>query len=136
MIETAGLMFFLGTAHFLIGGVWYSPLAFSETWMRGLGLTQADIQDGRVNIPASLAASALASLAQAAVLVLLIASLPISGAWHGALVGAAVATAFSFLPMLKDHVWADRPWSVILVDAGYEVLAAAVIGGAAAWWLW
>lgn len=135
MLENFGLILVLGIAHFLIGGFWYSQLAFAEIWMRGLGLTKADIQEGRVNIPASLLASALASLAQAAVLVMLIVALPTPSPLHGALIGTLIAAAFSFLPMLKDHVWADRPWTVILVDAGYEVSAAALIGGAAAWWL-
>jgi len=57
------------------------------------------------------------------------------GAPTGAAIGALVAIAFAFLPMVKDRVWADRPWSVILVDAGYEILGAAMVGGLAAWWL-
>ena len=125
----------LGLLHFAIGGLWYSPLAFAGPWMRGLGLTQADIREAKVNIPASLAASAIASMAQAATLVLLISALPTSSIATGAIVGAGVALAFSFLPMLKDRLWADRPWSVVLIDGGYEVLAAAVVGTLAAWWL-
>jgi hypothetical protein len=31
--------------------------------------------------------------------------------------------------MVKDRVWADRPWSVVLVDGGYETVAGAVAGG-------
>ena len=31
-----------GLAHFLIGGLWHSPLVFSDIWMRGPGLTEID----------------------------------------------------------------------------------------------
>jgi hypothetical protein len=35
--------------------------------------------------------------------------------------------------MVKDRVWADRAWAVVLVDGGYEVVAGAVAGGIAVW---
>jgi hypothetical protein len=35
--------------------------------------------------------------------------------------------------MVKDRVWADRAWSVVAVDGGYEVAAGAAAGGIAAW---
>ena len=93
-----------GLAHFLIGGLWYSPLMFSKIWMRGLGLTESDIKEGHFNMWLALSASAFASFAQAA------------------------ALAFGFTPMLRDRVWANRPWPVILVDAGYECAGGAVAG--------
>jgi hypothetical protein len=34
--------------------------------------------------------------------------------------------------MLKDRVWADRPWPVVLVDGGHETVAGAVAFGVAA----
>jgi hypothetical protein len=124
-----------GTMHFVIGGLWYSPLGFSAVWMRGLGVTQADIAEARINVRAALAASALASVAQTAVLIWLLQQIGDVGVVKGALTGMGIAFAFSFLPMLKDRVWADRAWSVILVDAGYEITAAALVGGLAAWWM-
>ena len=54
-----------GLAHFLIGGLWYSPLMFSRIWMRGLGLTESDIKEGHFNMWLALSASAFASFAQA-----------------------------------------------------------------------
>lgn len=125
----------LALLHFVIGGLWYSPLAFAEAWMSGLGVTQADISEARINTKAALAASALASFAQAAVIIVLLRQISAPSIFVGLTLGAAIAAAFSFLPMLKDRVWADRPWSVILIDAGYEVVAAAVVGGLAVWLL-
>lgn len=125
----------LGTLHFVIGGLWYGPFGFSAVWMRGLGVTQADIAEARIDVRAALAASALASVAQAAVLIWLLQQIGSVGLVKGALIGVGIAFAFSFLPMLKDRVWADRAWSVILVDAGYEMAAAALVGGLAAWWV-
>lgn len=126
---------YLGVVHFLIGGLWYSPLGFSVIWMRGLGVTAEDIAEARINIWAGLAVSASASLLQTAVLVWVLFQIGDVDLLTGAAVGAVAATAFSFLPMLKDRVWADRAWSVILVDAGYEVVAAAIVGGLAVWWI-
>lgn len=124
----------LGVLHFLIGGLWYSPVGFSAVWMRGLGITPQDIKEARISVSAGLAASAAASLAQVMVLVGLLHRIGSVSALEGALIGVTIAFAFSFLPMLKDRVWAGRAWSVILVDAGYEVVAAALIGGLAGWW--
>ncbi len=125
----------LALLHFVIGGLWYSPLAFAEAWMSGLGVTQADISEARINTKAALAASALASFARAAVIIVLLRQISAPSIFVGLTLGAAIAAAFSFLPMLKDRVWADRPWSVILIDAGYELVAASVVGGLAVWLL-
>lgn len=122
-----------GVVHFVIGALWYSPAGFAGPWMRGLGITPSDIAEARVDMRAALGASALASFAQAAVLVLLFAMLGLPGVAGGVVVGGLLGFAFGALPMVKDRVWADRAWSVVLVDGGYEVVAGATAGGIAAW---
>lgn len=129
----AFLTFGLGLLHFVIGGVWYSPLGFSEVWTRGLGLTRADIRESRINMRAALAASAIMSFCQVATIVWLVSLLAVPSAALGAGLGTALAVAFCLLPMVKDRVWADRPWSVIWVDAGYEITAGALVGLIAGW---
>ncbi len=124
-----------GLVHFLIGGLWYSPLLFSKIWMQGLGLTETDIKEAPVNIWLALLASALASFAQAIALTWLFVTLAMPSIAMGALIGAAAALAFGFTPMLRDRVWANRPWPVILVDAGYECVGGAVAGALIAWML-
>ena len=124
-----------GIVHFLIGAAWYSPRGFGGPWMRGLGITPADIAEARVDMRAALGASALASLAQAGVLAALFATLGLPGIAGGLLIGGLLGLAFGALPMVKDRVWADRAWSVVLVDGGYEIAAGAVAGGILAWLL-
>jgi Protein of unknown function (DUF1761) len=120
--------FSAGLAHFLIGGLWYSPLMFSKVWMHGLGLTESDIKEGEFNMGLALAASAFASFAQAAALVWLFVALAMPSVPEAILIGGVAALAFGFTPMLRDRIWADRPWPVILVDAGYECVGGAVAG--------
>jgi hypothetical protein len=125
----------LGVLHFAIGGLWYSMPGFGRIWMQGLGITEADIREARINTRAALAVSATASLAQTAAIVWILVMVP-TPSWQLAItLPAALAFAFAFLPMLKDQVWADRPWPVILVDAGYEILSAALVGALAMWFL-
>jgi hypothetical protein len=127
-----GAVLVAGIVHFLIGAAWYSPRGFGGPWMRGLGITPEDIAEARVDMRAALGASAVASLAQAAVLVALFATLGLPGIAGGFVVGGLIGFAFGALPMVKDRVWADRAWSVVLVDGGYEIVAGAVAGGMAA----
>ena len=32
---------------FLVGGIWFSPMLFAKPWMAEIGLTEAQLQDGR-----------------------------------------------------------------------------------------
>jgi hypothetical protein len=128
----AGAAMVAGIVHFLIGAGWYSPVGFAGPWMRGLGITPADIAEARVDMRAAIGASALASVVQAGVLVALFAMLGVPEVAGGALAGGLVGFAFGALPMVKDRVWADRAWSVVLVDGGYEVVAGAAAGAIAA----
>jgi hypothetical protein len=132
LTEPIGAALVAGAVHFLIGAAWYSPAGFARPWMRGLGITPADIAEARVDMRAALGASALASFAQAGVLVALFAMLGLPGVAGGALIGGLVGFAFGALPMVKDRVWADRAWPVVLVDGGYETVAGGVAGGVAA----
>jgi hypothetical protein len=121
-----------GLAHFLIGGLWYSPLMFSKQWMTGLGLTMDDIKEVPVDMRMALLASAASSFVQAAALVWLFVTHLSPTPFVGALIGLVAAFAFGFMPMWRDRVWANRPWSVILIDAGYECVAGTVAGALAA----
>ena len=113
---------------FAVGGLWYSPLMFSKIWMRGLGLTESDIKEGHFNMWLALSASAFASSARAAALAWLFSTLALPSVLRAAVIGGAAALAFGFTPMLRDRVWANRPWPVILVDAGYECAGGAAAG--------
>lgn len=117
----------LGFGHFVIGGLWYSPLLFGKAWMRGMGITVEDIAEARVNMKAALATSLLLSIAQSAALAAVLRFLPEVGLLEAAGIGGGLALAMCVTPMLKDRVWADRPWPVILVDGGYEVVACAAV---------
>jgi hypothetical protein len=127
-----GAVALAGAVHFLIGAVWYSPAGFAGPWMRGLGITPQDIAEARVDMRAALGASALASVMQVGALVVLFAMLGLPGILGGMAAGGLAGFAFGALPMLKDRVWADRPWPVVLVDGGHETVAGAVAFGVAA----
>lgn len=125
----------LAVVRFLIGGLWYSPLLFARPWMRGLGITQTDIDQSGISKSRALLASAAASLVQVLVLAWLLRLAAVTAPMLGALVGIAASAAFGLLPGIKDRVWVDRPWSVILIDHGYELVAAAICGAALAYWV-
>jgi Protein of unknown function (DUF1761) len=122
-------VFAAGIIHFLIGGLWYSPVMFAKPWMHGLGLSDADIKEARVNMKLALLASAFASISQAVMLAWLFQYVSNLNVGLGASIGGLSALAFGFTPMLRDRVWANRPWPVIWVDASYECIAGAFAGG-------
>jgi hypothetical protein len=134
MLDFSILVCALGALHFAIGGLWYSPIGFGNAWMHGLGVAQADIAEARINARAALAASAVASIMQTAILVWLLHQIGDATVMQGSALAGALAAAFSFLPMQGPRT-GGRTWSVILVDGGYEVSAAAIVGGIAAWWI-
>jgi len=124
-----------GALHFLIGGLWYSPLLFGQIWMRGLGLTPQDIEGGRISMVQALGTSALSSLIQTAALAWLFWSAGLTSVGAGALTGAVLSLALGGAPVLRERVWTDRPWPVVFVDLGHEAVAGTAAAALVAWWL-
>ena len=114
---------------FLIGGFWYSAL-FSKPWMAALGINKEDVESSNLSVPKALIGSVVASAMTAFGVAMLLSSAdPIL--WReGVLVALLVWAAFSMGPMFKMVLWEDRPWALLAIDGGYElvsVLAAAAI---------
>lgn len=124
-----------GTAHFATGGVWYNVPMISRAWLQGFGITSVDLRESNIGMGSALLASGAGSFGQAAMLAILFTLVGEISIWTGALVGAGLAVTFGVAPILRDKVWADRPWSLFLIDSGHEVLSGAAAGAAVAWWL-
>lgn len=109
-------------ATFVIGGPWYSPLLFKNSWQKDMNLTNA--QPGH---PARVfGLSYLFSVVACVLLAELIGpgATGVGGLKLGLLIGLCfVAASFGI-----NYQFANRPIRVWLIDAGYHVLQFAAFG--------
>ena len=119
----------LGIGHFLLGGLWYSPLMMSKPWMHAMGLRSEDISEGGMSMTRALVVSAITSFMTAYFLSFLLAFTSDATAVMGALFGFFAWLVFGLSSYARAHVWEDRPIKLIAIDSGYEVLGATVVGG-------
>ncbi len=108
---------------FLLGGLWYSPVLFGNTWNRHAGRDPK----GKGRHPALVFGTAfvLALVAAWVFAMLLGANPPLQQSVKmGALTGAAfVATSFGI-----NYAFASRTYQLWLIDAGYHVLQFTLFG--------
>lgn len=121
-------------AHQILGAFYYGLLA--KPWMTALGVTNKEL-DGKDPVPyiVALAGSLVFTLGIA----VLADRLAISTAASGALLGLAVAGAFS-LSFLATHyafggsVVFSSHWTLFLIDSGRDILAGVIAGAILAVW--
>jgi hypothetical protein len=114
---------------FAIGGVWYGPL-FGNAWLAALGKKLEDIQPS----PAPYIISFVTALITAIVLAMLIQALGITSVYGGLHLGFAVGAGLIATAMASDAAFCGWGFNLFLIQAGYRVTYAIVMGIILAVW--
>ena len=110
--------------NFAIGGLWYSPLAFSRAWMDAAGLDEARLRQAPMGRVFALA------FAAALVMALNLAAFIGRGAGLAFAVSAGLAAGLGWAAMSLAvlYLFERRSLRLWLINAGYLVLAFGAMG--------
>ena len=111
---------------FALGALWYSPLLFAKAWMAGQGYTEADIKEMQAGMGPTYAISFVCWLVMATMLALIA---PHFGDGVGTIfaVGLHMWLGFSATVGLTNNRFSNKPLSVWLIDAGYQIASIATM---------
>jgi hypothetical protein len=117
---------------FLLGGLWYSPMLFLHPWLRATG--QVYVPKKGHHPARAFALSFLFALIAAAAFAWLLGPYPelVVALRTGAIIGIAfVATSFGI-----NYQFADRPFTMTLIDGGYHTAQFLLYGLILGLWKW
>lgn len=114
-------------AHFLLGGLWYSPVLFGKPFMRGMGKTAEELQSG--SSPIMYVWAFLGGLVKSAALAVLLVWIArdigvLEAAGIGAFVGLAVHGAADAVNALFE----GRNGTLVAISVGYDTVGLAIAG--------
>ena len=116
-----------------IGAVWYS-LLFSKLWMKAHGYSKEDLEQMRKTMGRAYIVSLFCYVVMALVLAVLVSWTGVSTVMQGALLGFLVWIGFLATLGLTANMFSEKPLSTYLLDAGYQLVYAVVMGVILAVW--
>ena len=120
MFEVVNEIAVLGTALFMVAvaTLWYSPYLFQKQWMRAVGLTEADVEEGEKKAKVNF----LITFTSYIVSVFLIAiAIGYAQIFDIAVQKVALALAVGFASLLAGFVaWEQRTLQYYLVTVGFS----------------
>ncbi len=118
-------------APIIIGALWYSPLLFGNLWLKAHGFSAEQMRKtaGRAYV-----VSLFCYVMMAFVLAVLVSYAGVSTVLQGALLGFLVWIGFLATLGLTAHVFSEKPLSTYLIDAGFQLVYAVVMGVILAAW--
>ena len=116
---------------FLVGGLWYSPLLFGKAWQRQNGFT--DEQVAGFNKARSFGGSFVLALIMAANLAAFLAAPGTTLAW-GITAGLLAGVGWVAAGIAMTALFEGRSWSYIAINAGYHIVAFALMGAIIGGW--
>lgn len=107
---------------FLIGGLWYSPILFANAWMRESGLTEEQLREkvGRT--------FAIAFVLSLVIAFNLAAFLGPEATWSWGMTAGVLAAVWVAASLAITFAFERRSAMLTLIDAGYHLVAYAVMG--------
>ena len=118
----------------VIGGLWYSPILFSKSWMQACGITEAQAKSMKVGRVFGLAL--LANLVMAFNLAAFLgakATLQF-GLFAGLATGLATGLGWVAMSLGVIYLFEQRPFKLWLINSGYQVLTYSVMGAILGAW--
>jgi hypothetical protein len=121
-------------ASFAFGALWYSPLLFSKTWQKEVGLTDEDIKNS--NMAKIFGTTFILTIIMAFGMSLLIqARSTVSFTWMtGMFHGLAVGVFFVGASMAINYLYQRKSFTLWAIDAGYQILFLCLMGAILGAW--
>ncbi|WP_163098997.1 DUF1761 domain-containing protein [Peribacillus alkalitolerans] len=110
----------------IIGALWYSPLLFSNIWMKGMGKRKEDFDAKGANVGYML--TMIASLVTAYALSLFILSFDDVTIGGGALIGFLAGLGIASMRELAPTFFEGRKLVLYFISAGYHIVALTMMG--------
>lgn len=110
-------------AYMIIGSLWYSPMMFMKPWAKMTGIDKVKEDKLKKPMIMGMTMGLLVSFVQAVVLgrTMQITSM---GHWSYALMIATILWfPFVFLVMAQSYAYTMKSWKLLLIDAGYQLIA-------------
>jgi hypothetical protein len=121
-------------AVFLVGAVWYSPLLFGKMWVEEHGFTPEKVAAMRAVAGRAYSVSFLCYLVMAFVMALLVAWTGVTTPEGGSRLGAVVWLGFAATIGLTASMFSEKPITIFLLDAGYQLVYLMIMGTILAAW--
>jgi hypothetical protein len=115
---------------FLIGGLWYSPVMFSNAWMKENGFKEEDLKD--VNMAKIFGTSFVLALIIAFNLAAFIGSN--SDLSFGLFAGFAAGFGWVAMSLGITYLFERKSFKLFLINAGYHIVTYTIMGGILAAW--
>lgn len=115
----------------VVGGLWFSPLAFVEPWQKIIGLSQEQMKTG---MPRAIAADAVGSLVMAWVLAHAVAYAQAATLGQGFAVGFFNWLGFVAVVQFTGVLYEQRPIKLFLLQSGFNFIALVLMGALLAVW--
>ena len=117
-----------------IGAVWYSPLLFHRLWVKAHGYSEEKVEQMRKTAGRAFMVSLFCYVVMAFVLAVLVSWTGVSTVPQGAFLGFLVWIGFLATLGLTAHMFSEKRLSTYLLDAGYQLVYALVMGVILAAW--
>jgi hypothetical protein len=118
-------------AKMLIGGLWYSPALFLNTWFRVSGITKEQMKAGMAR---ALAVEFVGSLIMAFVLVHAVRYAGATTPLQGMAVGFLNWLGFVAVVTIGTVTYQRKPFGLFLLINGYQLISLVVMGAILAVW--
>lgn len=110
---------------FLVGGVWYSPILFGKVWLKANGFTAEQAQ--QFNKARAFGGAFFLALIMSANLAMFLADPSTTVSW-GIAAGALAGIGWAAAGLAIVALFENRPWSYMLVNGGYLIVAFLLMG--------
>jgi hypothetical protein len=108
----------------LLGGIWYSPIAFGKPWAAANNIQLG--AGGMGNVPGTFISSFILQLIAASMIAALLG--PNSSGTEGIQLGTLIAVSFVFTAMGMTNLFERRPLYLIAINSSYHIASFGLIG--------
>jgi hypothetical protein len=115
---------------FLVGGLWYSPIMFSNVWVKEVGLPEDELKNAKMS--KIFAGSFFLSLIIAFNLAAFIG--PEADFAFGLFAGAAAGIGWVCMSLGVIYLFEQRSMKLFLINAGYQAVTYTIMGGILGLW--
>lgn len=122
-------------AHYLLGGLWYSPLLFGNKFLQIIGWPPEKLAEMEKQTPAKeLAIAFVTSLVLVYILAHFVQYTKAKTAWGGIQTAFWLWLGFIVTTQLATVIFEQRPLGLYLINIGYQLVGCAIAGMILAIW--